>query len=98
MPKDLCCCGTEQENTIHINPGAEFTTETDSSVGRALVMIADDAGSIPAQSTIFHDNLYPRRMGMCIVGSGSGSKGYCWVQKPKCQVSIIIGKIIDYVN
>ena len=33
--------------------GADFTTKTDSLVGRALVMIADDAGSIPAQSTIF---------------------------------------------
>jgi hypothetical protein len=35
-----------------MNPGAEFTTRTDSLVGRALVMIADDAGLIPAQSTI----------------------------------------------
>ena len=44
-----------QNRKYYINPGAEFTTGTDSSVGRALVMIADDAGSIPAQSTIFHD-------------------------------------------
>ena len=54
LPEELCCCGTEQE-ILYINPGAEFTTGTDSSVGRALVMIADDAGSILAQSTIFHD-------------------------------------------
>src|ERR1700679_998021 len=33
--------------------GADFTTKTNSLVGRASVMIADDAGSIPAQSTIF---------------------------------------------
>ena len=52
LSEDLCCCGTEQE-ILYINPGAEFTTGTDSSVGRALVMIADDAGSIPAQSNIF---------------------------------------------
>ena len=57
LPEDLCCYGTEQE-IQYINPGAESTTGTDSSVGttsRALAMIAHDAGLIPAQSTIFHD-------------------------------------------
>ena len=49
LPEDLCANPTGQGV---MNPGVEFTTRTDSSVGRALVMIADDAGSIPAQSTI----------------------------------------------
>ena len=56
------CYGTEQGI---MKPGAEFTTRTDSLVSRALVMIADDAGSIPAQFTVFHDiptALYPNNM------------------------------------
>ena len=35
-----------------MNSGVEFTTRIDSLVGRASVMIVDDAGSITAQSTI----------------------------------------------
>ena len=31
-----------------MNPGVEFTTRSDSLVGRASVMIADDVGSIHA--------------------------------------------------
>jgi hypothetical protein len=49
LPDDLCANPTGQGV---MNPGAEFTTRTDSLVGRALVIIADDAGLIPAQSTI----------------------------------------------
>ena len=41
LPEDLCA-----------NPTGQFTTRTDSLVGRASIMIADDAGSIPAQSPI----------------------------------------------
>ena len=33
-------------------PLSWFTTQTDSLVGKTLVMIANDVGSIPAQSTI----------------------------------------------
>jgi hypothetical protein len=36
-----------------MNPGAEFTTRSNSLIGRASVMIADVAGFILAQSTIF---------------------------------------------
>ena len=50
LPEDLCAnhTGRGTNHTLERN----LPLRTDSLVGRALVMIADDAGLIPAQSTI----------------------------------------------
>jgi hypothetical protein len=50
LPEDLCAnhTGRGTNHTLERN----LPLRTDSLVGRALVMIVDDAGSIPAQSTI----------------------------------------------